>query len=120
VSSLVLRSDYVAVRVTSQTNQIDDIGSLLCSVEWIATGIGSLLTNGSFHKSDLDRFRLEVEKLSQDSVGHLELYSVEEDIKIAVGYTNGQVIVTGYLTLPNILGRLDYSFESEPGYLARV
>ncbi len=115
-SELILRSDSVSVLLTPLSEVAGDIDSIGCSIQWTATGIGNVQTEGFFYRSVLVRFQREFDGICKDLKGETELNSVEEDIKISVNYEALHVRVTGFLTIPNSLGILEFSFESDPSF----
>ena len=115
-SELIFKSESVSVLLITSSQIADDIDSIRCSIQWTATGIGNVQTEGFFFRTDLVRFQRELDGICKDFKGETELNSVEEDIKISVNYEALHVRVTGFLTIPNSLGILEFSFESDPSF----
>lgn len=118
MSDLILRSDSVLIRLTPLSEVADDIDSTRCSIQWTATGIGNIQTQGFFYRTDLSRFQTELDGIFKDLKVEAELKSVEEDIRVSVKYESLHIWVTGFLTIPNSLGILEFSFESDPSFFA--
>lgn len=116
MSDLILRSDSVLIRLTPLSEAADDIDSIRCSIQWTATGIGNVQTEGFFYRTDLSRFQREFVGICKDLKGETELNAVEEDIRISAKYEALHIWITGFLTVPNSLGILEFCFESDPSF----
>ena len=120
MNELLLRSESVSLRLTPLSEFPDDIDSVRCSVRWVATGIGDVQTESDFYWNDLLRFRNELADIYKNLKGLTELYAVEEDINILVSYSKHHIQISGFMTLTNVSGRLEFSFETDPSFLVSI
>ncbi len=118
MKTVTVASDNVRVQITMLSGQADDIGSLRCSVEWDATGIGRFSNEAYFYVEDLERFHHQIKELSRVSVGETEIQSVEEEAHLSVGYEKGRILVRGVL-IDRTAAKLEFNFETDPGHLSR-
>jgi hypothetical protein len=115
--SILLRSDAVSLSIVPLGGHPDDVGAIVCRVEFEATGVGEIRSSASINVHKLSEFANDLIKIRTVLHGKAAIHSVEEDFECLVDCVAGRVEISGSVRLPRDLGRLQLCFDTDQSFL---